>query len=96
MVKSHHLVFQIHRKRERAEATAELIRTKEGAETAFSVPFAGACAGMSLVTGAPADLPLSSLFDGAGAGTEGWSFVGGSIKGDGAAGSGAEDGVLAA
>jgi hypothetical protein len=89
-------VFQIHRKRERAEATAELIRTKEGAETAHAVPFAGACAGTSLVTGAAADLPLSSLFDGAGAGAEGWSFVGGSITGDGAAGSGAEDGVLAA
>ena len=77
------------------------MRTEKGAETEYAIAFAGACAGTSIITGAAAETPLSSLFDGAGAGTEGWLFVAGSITGYGGvsvggAGSGAEDGGLAA
>jgi len=83
------------------EATAQLMRTEKGAEIEYAIPFAGACAGTSIITGAAAETPLSSLFDGAGAGAEGWLFVAGSITGYGGdsvggAGSGTEDGGLAA
>lgn len=71
------------------EARAQLMRTEKGAEIEYAIPFAGACAGTSIITGAAAETPLSSLFDGAGAGAVGWLFVGG-------AGSGTEDGGLAA
>lgn len=77
------------------------MRTEKGAEIEYAIAFAGACAGTSIITGAAAETPLSSLFDGAGAGTEGWLFVAGSITGYGGdsvggAASGAEDGGLAA